>query len=272
MDLVQNLRSLEAAKPHRQYYQTTFKTESLPNLVAEENIFIHKAITINDMRKVFNTRWEGYKKYFNHQTELIDLADFSPHATLLLAEDEHNKTLGTLRILDRRYGKIELDEFIDVDSVIPENPGSCIEATRFSIPSHSNSKSIKLLLWKALLCYCQINCIDTIVMSARPAAARAYRCLLFEDAGPLGVYCHSLLGNLEHRTYKCNISERKYVMKEKDQSLYHFFFLDDYPKINTANFKLFAPEIESISKAETSIPFVYGEKRITVNSRQQLAI
>lgn len=207
-------------------------------LDAEKRITVRKAVTIDDMTKVFRVRWEGYKKYYKSEDENMDTCDFSPHATLLLAEDKQHNAVGTLRILDRRYGSIELDKFVNIDSFLPDEQGmNVIEATRFSIPNHPDSKVIKLLLWKALLRYCEVNHIDTILMSARPAAARSYRSLFFENVGPLGVYKHTLLGNLEHQTYKATISKERRLLKEKNWPLYHFFFVKDHSNIKTDYFK-----------------------------------
>jgi hypothetical protein len=211
----------------------------------EKNIAIRKAVTIDEMVKVFRVRWEGYKKYYKSEDENLDNYDLLPGTTLLLAEDQHGNAVGTIRIIDRRCGSIELDKFIDLDSFLSEEERVCVEATRFSIPKHPDSKLIKLLLWKSLFIYCQINHINTILMSARPAAARSYRCLFFENVGTSGVYSHSLLGNLKHETYKCNISERKCVMKRENRSLYDFFFGKDHPNINTDYFQVDTQEDES---------------------------
>lgn len=200
--------------------------------VPKKNIYVHRAQTCEDLEKVFEVRWQGHKKYYSSKDENTDKFDFSPQAILLLAEDEHHNPVGTLRILDRRYGSIELDKFIDVDSLLNEDEKACIEVTRFSIPKHPDSKSIKLLLWKSALLYCQINRINIMIKSVRPSAAHAYRALLFENVGPAGIYNHTLLGNLEHHTYKLNIFKKRNVMKHYNRSLYDFFFVEDHRNIN----------------------------------------
>lgn len=203
-----------------------------PTPVPKRNIYVRRAQTCKELEKVFGVRWQGYKKYYSCKDDNLDNFDFSTQAILLLAEDENHNPVGTLRILDRRYGNIELDKFIDVDSLLSEEEKSCIEATRFSIPKHPDSKLIKHLLWKGALLYCQINRINTVIKSVRPCAARAYRALLFENVGPAGIYNHTLLGNLEHHTYKLNISKKRNVMKKYNCSLYDFFFVEDHRNIN----------------------------------------
>ena len=83
-----------------------------PNLDA--GTFVRRARTQDDFLKVFDLRWEGYKKYFKSKDEIVDELDFSQNCTLLLAEDEYHNAIGTLRILDRRFGTVELDKYVEL--------------------------------------------------------------------------------------------------------------------------------------------------------------
>jgi hypothetical protein len=210
------------------YFSESF-SEIKPDL--EREIFVHRAKTEKDFQKVFYLRWQGYKKYCYNQNNIMDQFDFSPNCTLLVAEDEYHNAVGTLRILDRRFGKIGLDEFIDVDALLSGDEKKCVQAARLSIPKHPNAKLIKHLLWKALLLYCLATRVNVIIYSVRPCISRLYRCLLFENVGPSGVYNHTLLGNLEHHTYKCVIDQKREELRQKNPTLYHFFFEEDHPNI-----------------------------------------
>lgn len=198
----------------------------------DTNIFIRKPENKEDLIRLFDVRWKGYSKYFNSRVEMVDKFDSAPNVTFLLAEDAQNNAVGTLRILDRRYGSIELDEFVDVDFLLPNGDKRCAEATRFSIPAHPQKKSIKLLLWKAFLLYCMKNKINIMLISGRPVVARAYRILPFEEVGPSGIYYHPNLGNLEHRCFICDITQKSQVLKESNRSLYDFLFKEKHPNIN----------------------------------------
>jgi hypothetical protein len=198
-----------------------------------DNIFIRKAKTEDGLNRVFDVRWAGYKKYFNNKEESIDKYDYAPNVTLLLAEDGSHEAVGTMRILDRRHGKIELDEFIEVDSLIPDSEKPCAEVTRFSFSKHLKSKLIKLLLRKAVFRYCQENQINTMLISMPPTAARDYqRLFLLEDTGPSGVYHHRLLGNVEHHTYKCDIPKTMEFLRSSRHPLYDFFCTDNHSNIS----------------------------------------
>jgi len=199
-----------------------------------EKIIVRRATNQEDMWKVFDVRWKGYKKYFDNKSEMIDAYDFEYNSTLLLAEDESGEAVGTMKILDRRCGRIELDDFVDIDSLVSSDGKSCVEATRFSIPMQKHSKLIKLLLWKTLVLYCQLNRINNLILSVRSeAVARDYTRLNFHNAGPLGVYTHEQLGNIEHQTYICDLMETQEVLKNNNPRMHDFFFIQDTSSIMT---------------------------------------
>ncbi|MGA1826577.1 MAG: N-acyl amino acid synthase FeeM domain-containing protein [bacterium] len=205
---------------------------SYNNFSKYANIFVRKADSRDDIQGVFDVRWKGYAKYFTSKEEMVDEYDLASNVTLLLAHDDQRNPLGTLRILDRRFGDIELDAFLDVDSLLPEDEQFCIEATRFSIPPHPHAGLIKLFLWKALLLYCLGNKIHTILISIRPRTARVYRRLLFDSFGPSGIYNHPLLKNLEHHCYHHTIAEKRAVMKDLYPDLYQFLYQEYHPTIH----------------------------------------
>ncbi|MGA1823798.1 MAG: N-acyl amino acid synthase FeeM domain-containing protein [bacterium] len=233
MVMCQSVRRSEASK-------------SIPENIGQSNsnttISVRKVENKEDLLRLYNVRWKGYAKYFTSKEEIVDKCDFAPNVTLLIAEDGHRKPVGTLRILDREYGSIELDQFVDVDCLLPQGETRCAEVTRFSVPPHPQARLIKHLLWKAYLLYCMKNKINIMVMSGRPVVARAYRALLFDDLGPSGVYYHSKLGNLEHRCFICNISQKKEVLKRANRTLYDFFFKKHHPTIKKACYKRFMPK------------------------------
>ena len=163
--------------------------------------------TEEDWEKALEVRWRGYGKYFSGgcKYDLMDAYDFQPNCTILLAEDEDNNLLATGRFLDRRYGKIELEEFIDVDNVLPESGAPVVEGTRFSIPRHPFSPLIKFASWKVFYTYCKANNVDTGLVSVRAKGGRDYQRLQWDHAGEAGIYYHRLLGGKEHHTYLWNL-------------------------------------------------------------------
>ena len=88
--------------------------------------------TEEDWERALEVRWQGYGKYVYNggcKYDSLDELDFAPNSSVCIAEDENGNALGTARYLDRRYGKIELDKFIDVDKLLPAQRGICVEGT-----------------------------------------------------------------------------------------------------------------------------------------------
>ncbi|MGA1874654.1 MAG: N-acyl amino acid synthase FeeM domain-containing protein [bacterium] len=196
------------------------------------DIFIRKAESEEDFNRILETRGTGHAKYVNNKEQTSDAFDFAPNTILLLAEDEQGKVVGTMRVLDRRYGPVELDTFLDVDSLVSGDEMPCVEVTRFWIPKHLKSKLIKFLFWKAVLQYCLANQIKTILISIRPSAARFYQQLLFfEHAGPSGSYRHKILDDLEYHVFKCDIEKAFELLKVNKHPLYDFFCKENHQNI-----------------------------------------
>lgn len=193
-------------------------------------IIVRRALSQEDKEKVYDLRWKGYQKYkgFQRKEDIIDEFDNSDNVTLLLALTENNNPLGTIRILDQSQGKIELQSYLDLNSILTPNEQPVGEATRFSIPYSQNSKLVKLYLWKGYFLYCQLHSLKTMLIWIRKGASRDYRRLLFDNCNINGVFQHNGFNNLEHHTYKLDVksSELKYKL---NQHPYHdFFFVENH--------------------------------------------
>lgn len=190
---------------------------------------IRRAKTDEDIEKVYDVRWRGYKKYFPCRSACIDERDRAPNSVLLLAETTCCGTpVGTLRILDGASGPVELERFIHVSSVLAPDECPCAEATRFSVPFNPLAKQIKYFLWKAFFLYCGQHHIPTMLISVRPPAAKDYEFLMFQDVGSDGEYTHPELGNKPHRTYKMSVRRARELFEEHRHPLLNFMFCEHH--------------------------------------------
>ncbi|MDY6834870.1 MAG: hypothetical protein SVY53_08760 [Chloroflexota bacterium] len=188
---------------------------------------VRTAKTREDLKRMYDVRYEGYRIYFDDKNKVIDECDFEPHCTLLIAEDANNNMVGTIRILDRRMGSIELDAHVPMEALFSGEELHCCEATRFSVPKHVDSKEIKWLLIKSVMCYCHLNGINYIIMSSRPEIARDYHTMRFRDIGNAGVYHHHDLGDTEHHSYILDIHSARDELKSCNPMLHDFFFVEE---------------------------------------------
>lgn len=187
------------------------------------SITIRPAKTNLDIQKAIAIRWLGYKKYESFEKPHLEILDVGPNCTILLAEDADGEVLGTMRILDRRYGPIELESFLNVDELMPCSPNSVAEATRFSIPASSKSRLIKQLFWKAYLDFCFENSIVFMLVFVKDSGRKDCNFLHLTELEN-GGFTHEKLGNLPHFSYYLEIPKAPALYLERKQPLYNFFF------------------------------------------------
>lgn len=195
------------------------------NNLDTSDITVKEVRTPEDRRKALQLRERGYRMYFDSGGGAAAHDKPLPNETIFLAVDQNDTPVGTLRVLDRTKGKIELDDFLDVDSLLDEKEKPCAEATRFTIAKHPKAVLIKILLWRAYFKYCQSRNIRTMLISSRQIMAKNYTYLLFKEIELKGIYRHSHLKNKEHRTYKMNIPNLRNLWIQAKHPLFKFMFV-----------------------------------------------
>jgi hypothetical protein len=194
-------------------------------------IEVFPATTPQARLEAFQVRLKGYRRYFNSLEECMDDLDYSPQTTLLLARHKFGGPLGTIRIVDRRRGSVELDKFLDLDDLLGGTARSCAEATRFSVPPGPHAKVVKLLLWKAFMRFCKSEGIGRMVVWAKAAASRDYRYLLFQSLGAHGNFQHPVLGSYEHETFITEMADVEERFKNAAHPLHDFMFVQQHTQI-----------------------------------------
>lgn len=182
--------------------------------------------------EAFQVRFNGYKRYFSGVEACTDELDHLPQTTLMLARHKFEGPLGTLRIIDRRKGTIELDQFLDLSRLLGEKARSCAEATRFSVPQGPHAKVVKLLLWKAFMRFCKAGEVQRMIVWTKPAASRDYRFLMFQSLGIEGKFRHPILGNREHETFVTEMEDADSRFSSSHHPLHKFMFAHHHPQIH----------------------------------------
>jgi hypothetical protein len=195
-------------------------------------IMVRKVASASDYKCAMILRHAGYKKYGLSLAQVEDHLDNSPNATILIAENNSHEPLGTMRILDRTSGPIELDSFIDVPLILKEKERSCAEGTRLSVPLSPLSGYTKFALWKAFHRYCLSFQVATMLIWVRAGTAKQYRTLLFDSVGPHGVFIHPTLGNKEHATYALDVVTAESRYRACKHPYYRAAFCIQQPKIS----------------------------------------
>lgn len=204
------------------------------NIIQNASAFgVIEVATRREQQLAFDLRWQAYRKHFVLGTpaDIIDDFDFAPNGVLLLATDEQDAAVGTLRVLDRRGGRIELDKFHDTDALLKPEEQPVAEASRLAVPSHPRSRSIKLALWRAYLRYCQETGIASMLVSGRRATAPDYEFLLFRNLGPAASYLHTQLDNMPHDYFLLEVATAPEKYCAANHPLHDFFFAESCAEI-----------------------------------------
>ena len=127
---------------------------------------VRKVATEEDYESVLYLRQDAYpvKKSIDFFRDPLDEAE---NAIVLIAEDQEGTPLGTIRIMNRVQGPIELDQYVDVEKIIKKHSKTCAEATRFIIAPHFDQETILLALYKAYYRFCKSHGITTALISSR---------------------------------------------------------------------------------------------------------
>lgn len=196
------------------------------------SITVRKARTQEDYDNAMRIRHAGYGKYGLSLTDVEESLDRSPQATILIAENGDGCAVGTMRILDRTLGPIELDRYLDLPVLLPATQLLCAEATRLSVPASPLSPSIKCALWKAFHRYCLGFQLTTMLIWARPGGGRDYRMLMFEEVDSSARFAHPVLGGAIHSTFVLNLVTAESRYREAQHPLHEFLFIQKHPRIS----------------------------------------
>ena len=205
------------------------------SMIDLDELCIFPATSAEEREKVFDVRYEGYGKYYDSRADVIDKYDSAPNVTLLLATDGKGGPLGTMRLLDRSQGEIELDEFLDAENLFSEAVAdSCIELTRFAVPHHAWRKKLKISLIKASYLYGKHNGSEALVAWVREDKAHLCRQFLYKSVGPDGSFHHPGIGGEQHNTYKLDLTNVEQRYKEQEHSFYEFLCITEHKNIQVS--------------------------------------
>ncbi|QTN31206.1 hypothetical protein HZ994_02300 [Akkermansiaceae bacterium] len=181
-----------------------------------------------DWKEAMIVRQKGYRRYFSKVEEVIDCFDTADHSALLLARCPEGNPVGTIRVLDRSRGEIELDRFVDVEQVAGLDAGRMVEATRLSVPAGPWARMTKLLLWKAVMEHGRRVEARRLVVWVRKGAARDYRFLLFDKVpGELG-FKHHTLGGHHHQILWTDLADVDERFEAAGHPLHGFMFRESH--------------------------------------------
>lgn len=170
-------------------------------------------------------RYQGYRGVFATPQSTWDSWDSNENSTVLVAYGKGNTPLGTLRIMDSRSGKMEIDSYSSkFRKNFPDNSTFVEGARLVAIRSEACSKqSVQAALWKATFQFAQVNSIDYIIVWSKKGPDRGYRYLMFEQLEGCG-FTHDNLAGKRHEVFFLDVKLAESAFASSDHPLTGFFF------------------------------------------------
>jgi len=157
--------------------------------------------------------------------------DSEPGCVVLVAESKlDGEALGTMRIQTNRYAPLAIEDSI----ALPEAFAGCslAEATRLGVGVGRIGRVVKTMMFKAFYLYCLEQCIEWIVIGARPPLDRMYQGLLFTDVFADQRYVplkHA--GHIPHRILALEVDAAEVRWRKARHPMYDLYVNTHHPDI-----------------------------------------
>ena len=186
-------------------------------------IQVKRATSQTDFDLVAELRRSGFSRVIGNKEaraiSWIDQTDRSPGVFTLLGFSSQGQAIATMRIQDSRIGSLELQRFVDVETLISHEDKPVAQFSRLTASKGEQSVSAMFGLFKAGWLWCMKEQLKSIVIATPHWSKPIYDFMLFNDLGPLGRFKHQFAGDSEHVTMKLPVQEAEYIWRRGGQPL-----------------------------------------------------
>ena len=164
---------------------------------------VRRATSRADLEQAAALRYRAHRHHgtaWASQVQHPEAADADPQVHVLLAECKSDGTpLGTVRLHRNHHSPLPLEAFVQLPTRWQGR--RLLEAERLAVPPHASlAGAARDALFKACFLHALEHDIQAILVTARPAVARIYEGLLFEDVFEARTMVSMpFAGNLPHR-------------------------------------------------------------------------
>jgi hypothetical protein len=181
----------------------------------------------DDLRKAVQVRHSAYARHLPAFAETLkspEAMDSEPGSVVMLAESRvDGSPLGTMRVQTNEFKPLALEQSIDLPGWLQGRP--LAEATRLGIAQDRRGHLVKAALFKSFFQYCQLNCIEWMVIAGRSPIDRQYEHLLFQDVYPgMGFVPLRHANNMPHRIMSFEVATAEQRWGAANHPLFNFIF------------------------------------------------
>ena len=147
-------------------------------------IRVRRAVSGADFVLVANLRRASAPRMFARPTgEWLDSLDYSLHSFCLIAYDESDEPVATMRIQDGPVSELQLARLIPLDAVLTPGQMPVVEFGRFGVVSASRGADAMAALFKAAWVWCLECEVRNILVAAPEWLKPLCEALTFENPG-----------------------------------------------------------------------------------------
>ena len=189
------------------------------------DLSVYRVHTRHEYERVLHLRARGPGHHTDDPAFYRDDRDFADNALVLITADLQGEDLGTMRIMNRNTGPVELDDYLDVNRALQTTEQGMAEATRFVVPDHPRRREVELALLKAYYRYCRFHGIHMALISAAADPGRQWREPLFREGEACGLYRKGGNSPMEDYTRMLDMEAIATGFGERDlENTMHVFF------------------------------------------------
>lgn len=199
-----------------------------------------------ELGKAVDIRHAAYARHVPAVAALLtepEPNDREDGSVVLLAESKLDGTpLGTMRIQTNQYGKLVLEQSIELPDWLQGR--TMAEVTRLGVSEGRIGRLVKTVLVKAGFQYCMLAEIDWIVITARSPLDKLYHGLLFQDIFPNGEFIPMRhVGNIPHRVLAFEVDTAYARWAAAKHPLFDFMCNTLHPDIRLVEGGAFVPAV-----------------------------
>lgn len=176
-------------------------------------------------------RWKGLCASVSSPEACEDVIDKAKQTTLFLAQDRELGPLGSVRVVNRQFGELELERYCDLEKYLGEHWTRCTEVTRFAVLPGPKQEEIRRLLWKAVWLYSVKYQVRYILKACPELALDRVKSLGFEPLPDEASFVHPCFQDELLRLCVNDMEGIRGRFESVNHPLYHFLFEENHTQI-----------------------------------------
>lgn len=193
-------------------------------------ITVRRVVTDADFAIVARLREQGLSRVAGSGSPVwVDDLDRTPGVFSLIAYNNLNEPVATMRMQDGRMSELELSRLVPLDTLLDPGDKPAVQIGRLSVIRTDRSTDAVFGIFKSSWLWCLRRGIGSMVIASPPWARHVHRFMYFEDIGPDGHFHHQFAGGALHITMKLSVTRAEEIWRSYKSPICEQIFDIDHP-------------------------------------------